>query len=233
MPNIECLLNVLNALVFLMASMHVKYTQEQNKMRIVRRRRLRRFHMMRWRKYSDFMQQRTLLITLLVNTAFNEQDRQIPRQVWTRPRTSAVWEEMLHSLTDSQWREHFRMTRTTFVWLCNKLRPYISRQDTRLRKCVEVEKRVALTLWRLATNVEFRTIGTVFGVARSTACQIVHDTINAIVNVLQEQFLSFPSGDRLQEIIDGFELRWGFPQTAGAIDGTHIPIMAPKHHPAG
>ena len=34
--------------------------------------------------------------------------------------------------------------------------------------------------------------------------------------------------DRLRDIVNGFEARWGFPQAAGAIDGTHIPILRPS-----
>ena len=29
-----------------------------------------------------------------------------------------------------------------------------------------------VTLWRLATNIEFRTLGPLFGIARGTACVI-------------------------------------------------------------
>ena len=38
--------------------------------------------------------------------------------------------------------------------------------------------------------------------------------------------ISFPKGDDLLQVIQGYEERWGFPMCAGAIDGTHIPILA-------
>ena len=31
----------------------------------------------------------------------------------------------------------------------------------------------------------------------------------------------FPTGDQLRDVITNFETCWGFPQTVGAIDGTH------------
>ena len=37
-----------------------------------------------------------------------------------------------------------------------------------------------------------------------------------------------PEDDRLRDIIDGFNAVWGFPQSVGAIDGTHIPILRPS-----
>jgi len=37
--------------------------------------------------------------------------------------------------------------------------------------------------------------------------------------------LEVPQGDKLKEIVEGFETYWGFPQATVAIDGTHIPMM--------
>jgi hypothetical protein len=39
--------------------------------------------------------------------------------------------------------------------------------------------------------------------------------------------ISFPEGNQLLHVIDGYERKWGFPMCAEAIDGTHIPILAP------
>ena len=41
-------------------------------------------------------------------------------------------------------------------------------------------------------------------------------------------YINFPSGEALEKVINGFESKWGFPQSAGAIDGSHIPISAPN-----
>lgn len=42
--------------------------------------------------------------------------------------------------------------------------------------------------------------------------------------------VSFPKGDDLFQVIQGYEDAWGFPMCAGAIDGTHIPILAPSEN---
>ena len=42
------------------------------------------------------------------------------------------------------------------------------------------------------------------------------------------RYVYMPKDERLREIVDGFDACWGFPQTAGAIDGTHIPILRPS-----
>ena len=86
---------------------------------------------------------------------------------------------------------------------------------------------MAITIWKLATNVEYRTLSALFGVGRSTVGMIVLETCEAIARYLLPRYVEIPQGDRLKEIVDGFETRWGFPQVAGAIDGSHIPILRP------
>ena len=126
------------------------------------------------------------------------------------------------------WRENLRMTRNTFEIVCNELKPYIEREVTRFRHPVPVKARVAITIWRLGTNIEYRTIAALFGLGRSTVCEIVLDTCEVITDHLMPKYVRVPQNECLRDIIDGFQCRWGFPQTVGAIDGTHIPILRPK-----
>ena len=109
------------------------------------------------------------------------------------------------------------MSRETFVYICGQLRSRIQRVNTRMRQAISVKKRLAVALWCLATPAEYRTIGYLFGIARSTACRIVHETCNAIVEVLLRKYIHFPAGDRLQQILQGFENKWGVPQCVGAV----------------
>jgi len=44
------------------------------------------------------------------------------------------------------WREHFRISRQTFRFVCDLVRPHLARQDTNMRKAVPVKKRVAIAL---------------------------------------------------------------------------------------
>ena len=78
------------------------------------------------------------------------------------------------------WRDNLRMTYETFSMLVNQLRPYICKQDTKFRLAVTVEERVAITVWRVATNAEYRTLSALFGVGMSTICTIVLETCLAI-----------------------------------------------------
>lgn len=99
------------------------------------------------------------------------------------------------------------------------------------RHPITVEKRVLISIWRLATNIEFRTLGRMFGIGRSTACEITEEFTRAVVQNLMPRYIHFPvTKEGFREVVDGFLNRWGFPQCCGAIDGTHIPILAPPIH---
>jgi len=87
---------------------------------------------------------------------------------------------------------------------------------------------VAVTLWCLATPTEYRTIAHLFGIARSTVCEIVHETCHCIVEVLLDDYIKFPCGVQLDHVVDEFKEKWGVLQCFGAIDGSHVPISAPS-----
>ena len=56
---------------------------------------------------------------------------------------------------------------------------------------------------------------------------LVREVCEAIVDILLPRYIKVPSCDHLCDVVDGFDCKWGFPQCAGAIDGTHIPFMSP------
>lgn len=147
------------------------------------------------------------------------------RTIWIRQRSGVWWQHVFSSWTDCEWKANFRMRRTSFLQLCNSLQPHLQRQTTSFRKPVPVDQRVAICIWRLATNVEFRTISHLFGIGQSTAVSITNHVASAIVKNLLSLFIRTPSEQEFESIIQGFRDRWGFPQCGGAIDGTHIGIV--------
>ena len=84
----------------------------------------------------------------------------------------------------------------------------------------------------MATNIEYRSLVSLFGLGRSTVGKIVLETCNIMATKLLFRYVCFPEGTRLREVVEGFEVCWGFPQVAGAIDGTHIPIISPQENPS-
>ena len=139
---------------------------------------------------------------------------------------------MNSSFTPQDWLNNFRMSKDTFLYLCDKLRSSISKSDTIMRKAIPTEQRVALTLWFLSTGADYRTIGHLFGVSKSTVCVVTKRVCASIVKCLLPEYINIPTGTALKENVDAFKTDHGFPQCAGAVDGTHIPIVSPQDCPA-
>ena len=91
------------------------------------------------------------------------------------------------------------MSQHTFIILCNEVCPFIEKQTTRFR-----EKRVAVTIWKLATNCEYHTISNLFGIGLSTVSTIVIETCQAIAEKLLKKYVFIPQGKGLQEDSEGF-----------------------------
>ena len=152
------------------------------------------------------------------------------RSFWVKPRNRTFLNEVARHWSDTEWKENFRLSRATFRFLCRVLQPRLERCHT-VRQPLSHEERVAICLWRLGTNTEYRTISHLFGVGLSTVCVCVHDVCAAIVELLAGQYIKFPKGQGLRVIVDGFMSKWGFPQCVGALDGSHIKVIAPKDNP--
>ncbi|KAJ8278342.1 hypothetical protein GJAV_G00086590 [Gymnothorax javanicus] len=153
-----------------------------------------------------------------------------PSRPWTVTESTDWWERVvLKEFQPRDWLMKFRMSRDTFFTLCEKLQPRLARMNTNFRQALPLEKRVAIALWRLATNVEYRYIGALFGVGCSTVGQCVREVCHAIVLLLKPFYLQPPSEQELDETVRLFSMRWGFPHCAGVLDSLHIPIITPPN----
>ena len=73
------------------------------------------------------------------------------------------------------------MSKTTFIKLCTELQPYLKKDPCRSRAPIGVDQQIAVTIWRLSANVEYRTISALFGIGILTVCEMVHKTYQAIL----------------------------------------------------
>ena len=90
------------------------------------------------------------------------------------------------------------MTKATFMYLCEKMRDKITYHNTNMRRALPVEQRMAITIWRLATNCGYRVIGDLFGVGVSTVCMIIQQTCKAFASSMQQEFLTLPNKEKLK-----------------------------------
>ena len=185
----------------------------------------RRLSLLKRRSSRKKVQLVLLLATLLLHLV----NARMPRQVWSYSRSTTWWEQVAcNTFTQRDWMENFRVSRETFLYICDQLKCIIGKHDTRFRRAISVQKRVAITLWILATPCEYRSVAHLFGLARCTVCCVVKETCRAIVMRLLPKYIRFPVGDKLKETAQGFYDRWGIPQCAGSIDGSHIPVRPPS-----
>ena len=152
------------------------------------------------------------------------------RELWMQDRNDMWWEHIaLSHFSSHDWLMNFQMSGSTFLFICNEIRHEITKSNRVMRRAITVEKRVVITLRFLASNTDFRTISHLFGVSKALVRIIRKDMCKAIVKIMLPKYISFPCHSRLKHVIDGFRKR-EFPQCAGAIDGTHIPIQAPAQN---
>ena len=104
----------------------------------------------------------------------------VERSIWSHERSSTWWDRIGNqSFTERDWLENFRMSRGTFLYLCAELKSYVEKEDTVMRIAIPLEQRVAIALWRLATNGDYRTIAHLFGVSRASVYLLVREVCDA------------------------------------------------------
>ncbi|KAM7152503.1 uncharacterized protein RBU57_012649 [Macrochelys suwanniensis] len=150
----------------------------------------------------------------------------VERRFWARETSTDWWDHIVLQVWDeSQWLRNFRMRKGTFMELCELLSPALKHQNTKMRAALTVEKRLAIALWKLATPDSYRSVANQFEVGKSTVGAVVMQVAKVLTELLVPRVVSLGN---VQLIVDGFAAM-GFPNCGGAIDGTHIPILAPDH----
>ena len=155
------------------------------------------------------------------------------QEIWVKPRAKTFWSMAEDQWTDNDWVTNLRMSQVTFEKLCEELTPFVERRDTNYRKAISVRERVAITLYRLADTASYRTGSNLFGVGKSTVCQIVLEVCSFIVEVLFKRLVHLPvTRQDIETEVAAFFKHAGFPQVVGAVDGCHVAILAPNENPA-
>ena len=149
---------------------------------------------------------------------------------WGFPRPQESWFEihyLNHNIPWTYFRRQLRLDRHTFNLLLDEVRPHITRQDTRMRKCIPPEKILAIGPHRLGHGSPYVGIGPNFNVGRSTVLEAVEDVVDALLEI-KDRYIIFPN--TAAEIIQSrqtFALFFALPNVVGAIDGTRIKIKTP------
>ncbi|XP_071576487.1 uncharacterized protein [Temnothorax nylanderi] len=155
--------------------------------------------------------------------------RRSPR-FWMKARSSDFWERIvLTEYLDEDWLETFRMEKSVFDYICdklhNRLQPAIPFLVARVP--ISVQKAIAVTIFYLASCCEYRVVGHLFGIHKTSVWRCVHKVVEAINDILQPLWIKMPNEFECTMIAQMYEERTHIPQLIGAIDGTHIPVLPP------
>lgn len=136
-------------------------------------------------------------------------------------------EDVIPRYRDVTFKSHFRLRKASAEKLCTRL----AHSQTFIKKHsggkpeVPLPVKLLIFLWYSASKEPLRSISDRFNVVESCIHKIIRKITNAIIEVILPGNIIWPTGNRVKEISDGFELFKGIAGVIGAIDGTHIPIM--------
>ena len=122
---------------------------------------------------------------LALKYLFPHQHREYHSPFYHEPRSDDLWNNfMLAHWSDLKFKETFRVDKSSFQWLCQRLSPWLQGGHTNYKESLSVEKKVAIGLYRLAGEIiPYRIIGETFGVAGPTACKVFKQFIFAVIEV--------------------------------------------------
>ncbi|XP_040071660.1 uncharacterized protein LOC120844100 [Ixodes scapularis] len=177
---------------------------------------------------EDELEERLMATNFPVATLLAEKWTTIPRERAVYVRSGRWFEETLPRMGDLYFRVCFRVSSTTFRYLVDVGRPSMLRQDTAMKTAITVQKRVAISLYRLCSSAEERTIGHLFAVGQSVVNETYRKFCDVTIEELEAHTITMIRNEDLDNHTHEFQAVLGFPNAIGAVDGCHLPVSPPK-----
>jgi hypothetical protein len=149
------------------------------------------------------------------------------------PRERTTYSEMdpLNFYPEEAFKRRYRMSKESFRELYLLLERDLTPNTTKGRP-LSAEKQLLVALRYYATGSFQAVNGDAIGVSQSSVSVIVAK-VSKSISCLYNQFITFPTNDNASEIMKGFyrllekEGARPFPGVIGAIDCTHVEVLAP------
>ena len=136
---------------------------------------------------------------------------------------------LLEELSDNECVQRYRMDHTRIVDLCRLLNADLE-QPTRRNNASPVLVQVCTALRFFAQGAFYRVTGDTMGISNGALSGVVHAVANALY-ARSREFIKFPeSPQELAVTKQGFHSLMCFPNVIGAIDCTHVEIIAPQNN---
>ncbi|CAG2223980.1 unnamed protein product [Mytilus edulis] len=153
-----------------------------------------------------------------------------------RVKTQGYFEVTIPRYLPDTFQRFFRVSRNTFEILCQQLGA-CPEMRTRLyrggREELHSIKKVLLVLRYLASQETILEISDKFNVTEYTLLKYRRQVLEAVYNNMMGRIITWPTQNELPDVAQRFNDmgQYQFPGVIGAIDGTHIPIEAPRENP--
>lgn len=158
------------------------------------------------------------------------------RAIWTRGwirrrQQLGVYHQLMGELRQEDptaFKNFMRMEPDMYNELSNRLEHRLTKQYTRLRSAVEPGLKLAVTLRHLASGAKYSELQYGWRIPPNSLSIVVREVCQAICDEYMDEVMSPPTTtEEWQAIADGYENRWNFPHTIGALDGKHVAIKCP------
>ena len=179
--------------------------------------------------------QQMCTLTIALQESIRMQGRR-PRRLWAHERglnrPGFFDQNLLGSFNAREFKSRMRVDVSTFEFLCSTLAPMMVRHDTNMRSAIPVEVKVAVSISRLATGNSMQSIADLYKIGLSSSQLAVSQFCGAVKSMLLRKFIRWPSTVVMDKFADEFMGIHQIPYVVGAVDGSHIPIVAPRLHAA-
>jgi hypothetical protein len=100
------------------------------------------------------------------------------------------------------------------------------------RPSISPQKKLLVTIWHIAHQDTIHRISDRFNITDSSVLRCRNQVFHVVLHSLKKKFIYLPLHENVKnKIMDDFYTSYNFPNVLGAIDGTHIRIVAPHEHP--
>ncbi|XP_004292564.1 PREDICTED: putative nuclease HARBI1 [Fragaria vesca subsp. vesca] len=123
------------------------------------------------------------------------------------------------------FKTHFRMTSSTFEWLCSLLEPLLECRDPVGSSLnLSADLRLGIGLFRLATGANYHVISQQFRVSETVA-RFCSKQLCRVLCTNYRFWIEFPDKSELQSVSAGFEAHTGLPNCCGVIDCARFRVV--------